>query len=108
MLQAFIAKKLIDVTLKKVMQKRAVKKMRKYVEQENELDIKVKELENDKTILIKQMDVMNNKIDKYGKTIEELEKYVSILKKNNHPPIFSKDDYRDIIQRILKLEKRRK
>ena len=108
MLQAFIAKKLIDVTLKKVMEKRAVKKMRRYVEQENELDIKVKELENNNIILIKQNEIMNKKIDKYGKYIEELEKDVAILKRDNHPPIFSKDDYRDIIQRLLKLEKRRK
>ena len=100
MLPAFIAKKLIDVTLKKVMEKRAVKKMRRYVEQENELDIKVKELENNNIILIKQNEIMNKKIDKYGKYIEELEKDVAILK--------VADDYKEIIQRILKLEKRRK
>ena len=44
MIQAFIAKKIIDVVIKKVMKKREVKKMRKYVEEDNELDIAVKDL----------------------------------------------------------------
>ena len=40
--------------------------------------------------------------------IEDLEKDVAILKKKSHPPIFSEDDYKDIIKRLKKLEKRRK
>ena len=44
MIQEFIAKKIIDVVIKKVMKKREVKKMRKYVEEDNELDIAVKDL----------------------------------------------------------------
>ena len=42
------------------------------------------------------------------KNIEDLEKDVAILKKKSHPPIFSEDDYKDIIKRLKKLEKRRK
>ena len=59
MLQALVAKKVIEMVLKKVMEKRAIKNMRKYVEQDNELDIKVKDLENENVILMKQMDIMN-------------------------------------------------
>ena len=44
MIQAFIAKKLIDVVIKKVMKKRELKNMRKYVEEDNELDVSVKDL----------------------------------------------------------------
>ena len=60
MLQGFIAKKAIDVILKKVMEKREINKLRKYVEEDNELDIQIKQLQ--KTI------------SKQGKYIEELEK----------------------------------
>ena len=45
MLQAFIAKKILGSVIKKVMEKREIKKLRKYVEEDNELDFKVKEIE---------------------------------------------------------------
>ena len=41
---------------------------------------------------------------KYGRYIEELEKEVAILKKDSHPPIFSKADIRKIERRLKKLE----
>ena len=105
MIQGFLAKKAVELVIKKVMEKREIKKLRSYVEEYNELDLKVKELENDRTILIKQLAVMNKKIDKYGRYIEELEKDVAILKRDNHPPIFGKNDYKNIIKRLKKLEK---
>ena len=71
MLQTFIAKKLIDVVLKRVMKAREIKRMRKYVEQDNELDI--------------QMSQLQKKANKYGQYIEELEKEVALLKKDSHP-----------------------
>ena len=58
MIQGMIAKKAIDIILKKVMKNREMKKMRKYIEEENELDIAVKDL--------------NNRVE--------------ILEKNSHPP----------------------
>ena len=97
MLQAMVAKK--------VMEKRAIKNMRKYVEETNELDVKVKDLENENVILMKQMDVMNKKIDKYSKYIEELEKNVAILSKDSHPPVFKKKEHKDILKRLKNLEK---
>ena len=45
MLQAMLAKKAIDIILKKVMEKREIKKLRKYVEDDNELDIQVKQMQ---------------------------------------------------------------
>ena len=67
MIQTFIAKKLIDVALKKIMKAREIKNLRKYVEEDNELDIQMKQVQK--------------KVDLQGKYIEELEKDVAILKK---------------------------
>tara|TARA_R100000808_G_C2098673_1_gene116505 strand:+ start:575 stop:838 length:264 start_codon:yes stop_codon:yes gene_type:complete len=87
MIQAILAKKAIDMILKKMMNKKEIKKLRKYVEETNELDIKVKDLENENVILAKQINVMSKKINKQGKYIEELEKNVAILSKNSHPHV---------------------
>ena len=90
MLQGLIAKKTIDIILKQVMKKREINKLRKYVEEDNELDVQMKQLQ--KTVA------------KQGKYIEELDKEVAILNKNAHPPIFSMSDYKDILKRLEKLE----
>jgi len=90
MLQGFIAKKTIDIILKQVMKKREINKLRKYVEEDNELDIQMKQLQ--KTVA------------KQGKYIEELEKEVAMLNKDAHPPIFSISDYKDILKRLESLE----
>ena len=66
MIQAFVAKKLIDVALKRIMKAREIKNLRKYVEEDNELDLQVR--------------AHAKAIDKYGKYIEELEKDVATLK----------------------------
>ena len=94
MIQAMLAKKAIDIILKKVMEKREVKNLRKYVEEDNELDIQVRQLQ--KTV------------SKQGKYIEELEKDLAIIKKDSHPPIFGKKDYNNILKRLKKLEKKEK
>ncbi len=90
MLQGLIAKKTIDIILKQVMKKREINKLRKYVEEDNELDIQMKQLQ--KTVA------------KQGKYIEELEKEVAMLNKDAHPPIFSKSDYKNILKRLESLE----
>ena len=71
MLQAMLAKKAIDIILKKVMEKREIKKLRKYVEDDNELDIQVKQ--------------MQKTIAKQGKTIEKNEVDIAKLKVDSHP-----------------------
>ena len=94
---------MIPVWLGKVIAKRAIKvikhkidlkKIDKYVNKPNELDVQLK--------------FFQRTVTKPGRYIEELEKNVAILKRDSHPPIFNKDDHSDIIKRLKKLEKRRK
>ena len=72
MIPVFISKRIITWGLKKIMERRQMKRMRDYVEKENELDI--------------QMSQLQKNTNKYGQYIEELEKEVAILKKDSHPP----------------------
>ena len=54
-----------------------------------------KELEEsfDKIDALEQvMESLLNTVHKYGKTIEELEKEIAILKSKSHPPAFTEDD----------------
>ena len=90
MLQWFIDKKTIDIIIKQIMQKREINKLRKYVEEDNELDIQIKQLQ--KTVA------------KQGKYIEELEKNLAIVNKHSHPPLFTLSDYKDILKRLEELE----
>ena len=94
MLQAFIMKKIAGSIIKKVMEKRELKKMREYVEEDNELDIQMKQAQKS--------------LNKYGRTLENVEKDIAQLRADSHPPVFMKDDYKNIIKRLKKLEKRRK
>ena len=71
MIQGILIKKVIDIVLKKIMEKHNLNKLQKYVEEDNELD--------------KQMKVVQKTLSKYGKTIEELEKEIAILRKDSHP-----------------------
>ena len=71
----------------RVLKAREIKRLRDYVEKDNELDIQIRQLQ--KTV------------SKQGKTIEELEKEVAILKKDSHTPVKGLED------RLIKLEKRR-
>ena len=94
MLQAFILKRVAGAILKKVMEKREIKKLKAYVEEPNELDMITK---------------MHGKaLDKYGRNIENLEKDVAKLSLDSHRPVFMKNDYKDIIKRLNKLEKKEK
>ena len=88
MIQAMIVKKVLEAVMKAILKKYNLDKVTKYVEEDNELDIQVKQLQ--KTI------------GKYGKYIEELEKDVGRLKTDSHPPI------KNIEKRIKWLEKKAK
>ena len=90
MIQGLILKKVLQVVFKKIETKHKLNKLKKYVEEENELD--------------KQMKQVHKVNAKQGKTIEELEKDVAILKADSHPPIFSQSDYDQLLKRIKKLE----
>ncbi len=80
--------------IKAVKHKIDLKKIDKYVNKPNELDIQVRQ--------------MQKTIRKQGKTIEELEKSNAILKRDSHPPIFTKRGYDNILRRLKKLEKKEK
>ena len=66
MIQTFIVKRLVDAAFKNFMKNREMKNLRKYVEEDNEIDFQVR--------------AHAKAIDKYGKYIEELEKDVATLK----------------------------
>ena len=66
MIKAMVAQKLVKIIFKKIETKHKLNKLKKYVEEENELDIQMKQVQ--KTIA------------KQGKYIEELEKEVANLK----------------------------
>ena len=66
MLQGILVKKVLDLVMKQVMKQFNLDKIQKYVEQPNELDMKVKSLQKS--------------VSKYGKSIEELEKNIAIIK----------------------------
>ena len=92
-MQALIVKILINAIIKALNKRFNLNNIKSYVEDDNELDIKMK------TAL--------KNVRKNAKYIEELEKDVAILKKNSHPPIFGKKDKNNIIKRLKKLEKER-
>ena len=81
-MQVWIVKLLINAIIKALNRRFNLNNIKEYVEEDNELDIKVKSLYKHNM--------------KYGKSIEELEKDVAILKK----------DKSDILKRIRKLGKK--
>jgi len=90
-MQALIVKLLINAIIKALNKRFDLRNIKEYVEEDNELDIKMK------TAL--------RNVRKNAKYIEELEKDVANLKRDSHPPIFGKKDKNDIIKRLKKLEK---
>ena len=71
MIQAFLVKKVAGIIIQKVMEKRAIKSMKKYVEEGNELDIKAKDFEKR---LINLEKYAHPPVDNLEKRIKKLEK----------------------------------
>ena len=74
MLQAFIAKKLVDAAVSKIRKHKdlkELKKLRKYVEEPNDCDIQIKQ--------------MQKTIAKQGKQQEQDSIEIALLKKDSHP-----------------------
>ena len=90
MIPVWLGKIIATRVIKAVKHKIDLKKIDTYVNKPNELDLQIK--------------AHAKALDKYGRTIEELEKDTAILKSDSHPPIFSKKDYKNIIKRLKKLE----
>ena len=84
MLQGILVKKVLDLVMKQVLKQFKLDKVLDYVEKPNNLD--------------KQMKVLQKKVDKYGKVIEELEKDLANIKSIAHTPI------ENLTDRLGKLE----
>jgi tRNA U34 5-carboxymethylaminomethyl modifying enzyme MnmG/GidA len=89
----WLIKFIVTKVVKAIKHKHDLKKIDDYVNKPNELDKQIKQVQK----------TMN----KYGKYIERLEKEVAILRKDSHPPIFSKADLRKIEKRLRKLERKK-
>ena len=63
-----------------------------------------KKKDNQLDKLVKQLNQIYKSVNKYGKYIEELSKDVAILKKDSHPPIFTKDQYDKLDERVKTME----
>ena len=90
----WLAKIVATRIIKTIKHKIDLKGIDKYVNKPNELD--------------RQMKSLQKTVNKNAKYIEELEKDVAILKKDSHPPLFTKKDKTNINKRLKKLEKKEK
>ena len=72
MIQALIVKAIFNAIYKAIQKKHNLRKMDDYVNKENELDKKMKQVKKN--------------LNKYGKYIEQIDKKVAELKKDSHPP----------------------
>ena len=99
MIQTVVVKLIFKAIMKKINEKHNLKKIDEYVNQDNELDIKVKGLFEKRAEDLMQINSMNKTLNRYGKIIEELEKENAILKKDSHTPV------KNIEKRIKWLEK---
>ena len=52
----------------------------------------------------KKIDILWKAINKQARYIEQLEIMVAHLKKDSHPPIFKKSQYKDLVQRLEVVE----
>jgi|TARA_Y100000034_G_scaffold63561_1_gene76894 rRNA maturation protein Nop10 len=94
MIPLWLGKFIATRAIKAIKYRIDLKRIDKYVNKPNELDIQLKQ--------------QQKTIGKYGRYIEELEKEVAILKRDSHPPIFSSKDKKNITRRLTKLEKKEK
>lgn len=90
MIQKLIIQKIIQIVIKQITKQFKFNKIQKYVDEPNELD--------------KQMEVVIKKLNKYGKRQEDLEKEVAILNKDSHPPIFTKEIFKELKSEIKSLK----
>ena len=84
MIQGLIVKKVIDIILKKVMDKREIKKLRKYVEEDNELDVQMLDVENKCATInskIRAMEDMLIELDRDSHPPKPFEERISALEK---------------------------
>ena len=71
MLQGILIKKVLDLVLKQIFKKFDLNKINKYVEEDNELDIQMKEIEKKITILEKDSHPPIKNLEKRIKRLEK-------------------------------------
>ena len=84
MLQGLLVKKVLDLVMKQVLKQFKLDKVLEYVEKPNDLD--------------KQMEVLQGKVNKYSKVIEDIEKDLAEIKSIAHTPV------NNLTDRLGKLE----
>ena len=94
MIPIWIGKMVAKRVIKAIKHKIDLNKIDKYVNKPNELDLQAK--------------AHARALDRYGRTIEELEIDVAILKKKSSCSCNKKNDYKKIVKRLNKLEKKEK
>ena len=79
----------------------------KYLRLLEELDVYFKDMDGEDKEwdnLLAKVNSVSKNINKCLGEVEELQKEVAILKSESHPPVFTKDQYKDLIKRIKKVE----
>ena len=94
MIPLWLGKFIATRAIKAIKYRIDLKRIDKYVNKPNELDKQIKQVQKN--------------LNKCLKNNEKLEKEVAILKKESHPPIFSRKDKANITRRLTKLEKKEK
>jgi uncharacterized coiled-coil DUF342 family protein len=97
-MQALIVKLLINAIIKALNKKLNLKNIKEYVEEDNELDIKVRSLFEKRAEDLMKLNSIQKSINKYGKYIEEIEKDIANVKAVAHEPV-------DWLNKIKGLEK---
>ena len=75
---------LLKAIIKGISKKFNLDNIKSYVEEDNELDIITK--------------AHGKALDKYGRTLEEIETNLAIVKAVSHPPVFKKDSYKELLK----------
>tara|TARA_R100001594_G_scaffold126127_1_gene163252 strand:- start:6 stop:281 length:276 start_codon:yes stop_codon:yes gene_type:complete len=79
----------------------------KYLRLLEELDVYFKDMDGEDKEwdnLLAKVNSVSKNINKCLGEVEELQKEVAILKSESHPPVFTKDQYKDLLKRIKKVE----
>ena len=90
----FVLKFLGNMFFKWLNKRINLRKIERYVNEPNELDVQMKQ--------------MYKVVSRMRKEKEEIEKDLAILKGDSHPPQFSKKAYKEVIKRLKYLEKKEK
>ena len=93
MLQGLIVKKVIDVVLKKIMEKHNLNKLQKYVEEDNELDVQFRDIEK--------------KCTDIGFKVTAMQTVLKDLDDDSHPPVIDLEEWESMKDTIKKIKNKK-